>query len=125
MARLGCAALGLAVAMVPSSRLWAGEVDGSGAKAAVAQTAAKVDGANVDKGRTLFATSGCGNCHTLAAAGVDGEVGPPLDGDSNLTTAFVVDRVTNGQGGMPPFGGQLSGEEIADVAAYVVQAAAK
>jgi len=31
--------------------------------------------------------------------------------------------VSNGQGGMPPFAGQLSDEQIQDVAAYVVQAA--
>jgi mono/diheme cytochrome c family protein len=31
----------------------------------------------------------------------------------------VVDRVTNGQGQMPPFGGTLSEQQIADVAAYV------
>jgi len=31
--------------------------------------------------------------------------------------------VTNGLGGMPPFAGSLSGEEIAAVAAYVATAA--
>jgi mono/diheme cytochrome c family protein len=32
----------------------------------------------------------------------------------------VVDRVTNGTGAMPSFKGQLSDQEIADVAQYVV-----
>lgn len=137
MARLGCIALGLALAMAPGSRLRAGEVDGSGANGAISQAPAKADGAaagldkanpdkaNSDKGRTLFENSGCGACHALAAAGATGQVGPPLDGDPNLTAAFVVDRVTNGQGAMPSFGGQLSDEDIAALAAYVVTAAAK
>jgi len=142
MARLGCIALGLALAMAPGSRLRAGEVDGSGANGAISQAPAKADGAaagldkanpdkanpdkaNPDKGRTLFENSGCGACHALAAAGATGQVGPPLDGDPNLTAAFVVDRVTNGQGAMPSFGGQLSDEDIAALAAYVVTAAAK
>ena len=137
MARLGCIALGLTLAMAPGSRLRAGEVDGSGANGAISQAPAKADGAaagldkanpdkaNSDKGRTLFENSGCGACHALAAAGATGQVGPPLDGDPNLTAAFVVDRVTNGQGAMPSFGGQLSDEDIAALAAYVVTAAAK
>jgi len=118
--------------MAPGSRLRAGEVDGSGANGAISQAPAKADGAaagldkaNSDNGRTLFENSGCGACHALAAAGATGQVGPPLDGDPNLTAAFVVDRVTNGQGAMPSFGGQLSDEDIAALAAYVVTAAAK
>ena len=35
---------------------------------------------------------------------------------------LVVQRVTNGQGAMPPFKGQLSDKQIADVTAYVVKA---
>ena len=33
---------------------------------------------------------------------------------------LVVDRVTNGKGAMPPFEGELTEQQIADVAAYVV-----
>jgi mono/diheme cytochrome c family protein len=36
--------------------------------------------------------------------------------------ALAVERVTNGSGAMPAFKGQLSDEEIQNVAAYVVQA---
>jgi mono/diheme cytochrome c family protein len=36
--------------------------------------------------------------------------------------SLVVDRVLNGKGGMPPFKGQLSDKQIADVAAYVAGA---
>ena len=63
---------------------------------------------------------GCGGCHTLEAAGSSGTVGPNLD-DSQPDLSLVVDRVTNGQGAMPALLGQLSEQEIADVAAYVVE----
>jgi len=77
------------------------------------------------KGKALFASAMCGSCHVLADAGAAGQIGPSLDHDANLDTALVVSRVTNGQSSMPPFGDQFSEQEIADIAAYVVKAAAK
>ena len=71
-------------------------------------------------GEQVFASAGCGGCHTLEAAGSTGTVGPNLD-DAKPDAALVVDRVTNGRGVMPSFSGQLSEKQIADVAAYVVQ----
>jgi len=71
-------------------------------------------------GETVFASSGCGGCHTLEAAGSSGAVGPNLD-ESQPNLQLVVDRVTNGQGAMPSFSGDLSEEQIQDVAAYVVE----
>lgn len=73
-------------------------------------------------GKELFAAKGCGACHKLAAAGSSGAVGPNLD-DTKPAFDLVVDRVTNGRGAMPPFKGQLSEQEIADVAAYVAESA--
>jgi mono/diheme cytochrome c family protein len=69
-------------------------------------------------GEDVFSSSGCGGCHTLAAAGATGNVGPNLD-ETQPDFALVVDRVTNGAGAMPPFKDSLSEEQIADVAAYV------
>jgi cytochrome c551 len=69
-------------------------------------------------GEAVFTTN-CGSCHTLEEAGTSGTVGPNLD-DSTLDQAAVVQQVTNGGGGMPPFQGQLSEEEIQNVAAFVV-----
>ena len=74
-------------------------------------------------GKEVFlGTAGCGGCHTLADAGTSGTVGPNLD-QSPASEELVVDRVTNGRGAMPPFQGTLSERQIADVAAYVSQAA--
>ena len=122
--RLGLAALGITVALAATSQPSAAQ-DGGKPSAAPAPAASGGDAAKVEKGRTLFSDYGCGGCHSLADAGATGHVGPSFDGDANLTQGFVVNRVTNGQGAMPAFGGQLSDEEIADVAAYVTKAAAK
>jgi mono/diheme cytochrome c family protein len=70
-------------------------------------------------GEAVFASAGCGGCHTLKAAGSTGAVGPNLD-DAKPDAALVVERVTNGKSPMPPFKGQLSEKQIQDVAAYVV-----
>lgn len=78
----------------------------------------KVDTARIDHGRDIFTSWGCTSCHSLADAGSHGDVGPHLDG-SNLTEAFITSRVTNGQGAMPAFGGQLTDKEIADLAYYI------
>jgi len=71
-------------------------------------------------GKDIFGKSGCGSCHTLADAGSTGTVGPNLDQakpDYRLATA----RVTLGKSPMPSFKGQLTDQQIADVAAYVVK----
>jgi len=70
-------------------------------------------------GKATFTKAGCTGCHTLKAAGATGTVGPNLDQvkpDYRLATS----RVTNGKGVMPSFKGQLSDQEIANVAAFVV-----
>lgn len=69
-------------------------------------------------GESIFASAGCGGCHTLAAAGSDGTVGPNLD-ESKPSLELAIDRITNGQGGMPSFKGQLSEEQIRAVAEFV------
>jgi mono/diheme cytochrome c family protein len=71
-------------------------------------------------GKAIFASKGCTGCHTLAAASSTGNVGPNLD-QAKPSIERVVTRVTKGQGAMPPFAGQLTAQQIADVAAYVVK----
>ena len=51
-------------------------------------------------------------------------MGPNLD-EAKPSKELAVDRVTNGQGGMPPFKGQLSDAEIEAVATYVSSVAGK
>ncbi|MXO72008.1 c-type cytochrome [Alteraurantiacibacter buctensis] len=75
----------------------------------------------VAQGRSLFNSWSCGACHVLGDANAHGQIGPALDGNATIDKAFVVGRITNGQGAMPGFGGQLSDEEIDLLAAYIVQ----
>ena len=117
---LGFAALAMAAAFAVGQPSAAQD-----AAPAVAKPAADDAAAKVDKGRTLFANYGCGSCHSLGDAGATGHVGPSFDGDQNLTVPFVVDRVSHGQGAMPAFAGQLSPEEIDDLATYVTSVAGR
>ncbi|HEY1125120.1 MAG TPA: cytochrome c [Sphingobium sp.] len=114
MARLGLAAVVFAAACVPAAGLMA-QAPGADEK---------VDAARIAKGRELFTNWGCTGCHALVDADSHGDVGPHLDG-GNRTEEFIVSRVTNGQGAMPAFGGQLTDKEIADLGYYIAHVAKK
>jgi mono/diheme cytochrome c family protein len=78
------------------------------------------EGAAAADGEAVFNDS-CGSCHTLSAAGTSGTSGPNLDGVS-LDAGAIEGIVREGRGGMPAFGGELSDDEIAAVAAFVAGA---
>ena len=75
-------------------------------------------------GKSIFSAAGCTGCHTLKDAGATGTVGPNLD-QRKPPEQLVVDRVTNGKGGMPSFKDKLSETQIRAVAKYVASAAGK
>ena len=80
------------------------------------------DEAKMLKGLEIFnEIAGCSGCHTMKAAGAEGNVGPNLD-TVDLTEELVVDMVTYGLGVMPAYGeeGILTKEEIDIVTFYVV-----
>jgi mono/diheme cytochrome c family protein len=68
-------------------------------------------------GKAIFASAGCGSCHTLADADATGTIGPNLD-ESKPSKELAVERVTNGMGAMPSFKDRLSEAEIQAVAEY-------
>jgi len=70
-------------------------------------------------GEQLF-TSRCGSCHTLAAAGTDGSVGPNLD-DLKPDAARVRAAIQEAPGVMPE--GLAEGAEAQAIADYVAGAA--
>jgi mono/diheme cytochrome c family protein len=74
-----------------------------------------------DPGEAVFSSS-CASCHTLAAAGASGAVGPNLD-ERKPDAATVSAIVTSGSGAMPSFSGRLSDAEIEAVAQYVATSA--
>ena len=86
------------------------------------QTQPPAEGDPVAGKQVFLGAAACGSCHTLQDAGTSGTVGPNLD-DAQPSFELAVDRVTNGQGAMPAFAGTLTEKQIADVAAYVSQAA--
>ena len=98
-----------------------GAATATAADTAGSATGGEDTGGAVD-GAAVFASAGCGNCHTLAAANATGNVGPNLD-EAMPDTEAVAEQVTNGGGGMPAFADQLSEEEIQAVAEYVSSSA--
>ena len=89
-------------------------------------------------GKAVFAASGCGACHTLAAAGASGKVGPDLDSLSaeaakanETLDAFVKESIVSpsayiapgySDGIMPAnFGQTLSAQKLADLVAFLDQ----
>ena len=60
----------------------------------------------------------CGTCHTLQAAGSNGDIGPNLD-MIKPQISQIISAVTNGIGVMPPWEGILTTEEIEAVAYYI------
>jgi cbb3-type cytochrome c oxidase subunit III len=78
---------------------------------------------NATSGKEIF-TANCGSCHTLAAAGTNGQVGPNLD-QLKPPVSIVQRQVINGGGAMPAFKGQLTPAQITAVSKYVASVAGK
>lgn len=72
-------------------------------------------------GKSIFASAGCGSCHTFAAAGSNGTIGPNLD-EARPPFELAIERVTNGMGQMPSFRDSLSDDQIRAVAEFVSSA---
>ena len=81
------------------------------------ETAASV--AQMELGLEVFNNKAqCGMCHTLQAAGSEGQIGTNLD-QLKPQIPQIISTVTNGIGVMPAFEGMLTMEEIEAVAYYV------
>ena len=80
--------------------------------------ATETEGGDDTDGAAVFASAGCGGCHTFGPANSNGTVGPNLN-DIDLSKDEIEQQVRNGGGGMPPFGDSLSDGEIEAVADYV------
>ena len=124
-------AVALVITMLAAVEVFGAEHEGEeGGEAAQTETGAEdggegqgggAGGAEGDPaaGEEVFASAGCGTCHTLQEAGSTSTVGPNLD-ESSVDAAAAAQQVAEGGGGMPPFSGQLTEEQIQDVAAFVV-----
>ena len=92
--------------------------------AAAAATGPIPAAAHPAAGASVFTSAGCGSCHTLAAAGSHGQVGPNLD-TLRPSFAAVLTQVEKGGGAMPSFASQLTPAQIRDVSAFVATRAVK
>jgi uncharacterized cupredoxin-like copper-binding protein len=71
-------------------------------------------------GKAIFLSSGCGSCHTLAAAGSSGTIGPNLDlakPGQDTVKRIVPTGSTSGGSSMPGF--SISGTNLDNLAAFV------
>lgn len=83
-------------------------------------------------GKAVFASAGCGSCHTLAAAGASGQVGPNLDEVlKGKDEQFIYDSIVNPdaeiakgfQPGIMPktYDEQLDDKQLGDLVAFLKQ----
>jgi mono/diheme cytochrome c family protein len=97
-----------------------------------------VAGGDIASGRNVFLSNGCGDCHTLAAAGTIGTTGPDLDEalrpDAEIASGpfeeYVRSSITNPGGFVMPqysdgvmpsdYESRLSKSEIDDLVAFIV-----
>lgn len=82
-------------------------------------------------GGTVFASAGCGSCHTYSKAKSNGKVGPDLDkalqsrGAEFIRTSIVSPNAEIAAGfnpGIMPqtYGGQLSDQQLSDLVAFLL-----
>jgi len=86
---------------------------------AIAQAGQEGGNASADDPKALF-ISNCAGWHTFAAGGSTGTVGPNL-GEITLPADGIAEQIRNGGGGMPPFEGQLTDEQIQALAKFVFE----
>jgi mono/diheme cytochrome c family protein len=100
------------------------------ATTAPATTAEEAPAGDPAAGETLFASNGCGGCHTFAEAGSSGAVGPNLDEslegkDAEYVRTAIVEpnaEVAEGyQPGVMPSFQQLSDNQVNDLVAFLTQ----
>lgn len=99
-----------------------GDSESSGGSSA-APTTEQSGSATAAEGQSLFVQN-CGTCHTLSAAGTNGNVGPNLD-SAGVDYEEVRSQMINGGGGMPVFEGVLTDAQIDAVAEYVSENSGK
>jgi sulfite dehydrogenase len=80
---------------------------------------AKANG-DVDAGKKVFASTGCGVCHRMKAAGTTGTLGPNLD-KSELSRTAIENVITSGKNAMPPYKKTLTAKQIDDVSEFVFE----
>jgi mono/diheme cytochrome c family protein len=92
--------------------------------------------AKVAEGMQVFTSSGCGSCHTLAAAGASGTIGPDLEEVlPGKSAAFIEESIVDPEAKIAPgyprgimpttFKASLSSSELEALVAFLTQEAVK
>jgi mono/diheme cytochrome c family protein len=87
---------------------------------------------NAAAGKGVFTSIGCGSCHTFAAAGTKGTVGPNLDDalkgkDAGFVRESIVNPNAEVAKGYAPnlmpqtYGSQLSDQQLADLVSFLTE----
>ena len=90
------------------------------ALAGLANASWAADPAELARGKQLFLTlqPACAVCHTLQAAGAQGQVGPVLD-EIKPDANRVLSALRNGIGAMPSFAEKMTEKDMQAVARFV------
>jgi mono/diheme cytochrome c family protein len=107
-----------AVMLVAGPSVVAHDSNKAAAVAAGASPYAASASTSAPDGKALF-KSNCGSCHTLAAAGTNGQVGPDLGKVKHPATAIEA-IMKAGPGVMPSFSGMAAAQRKA-IAAFVAK----
>jgi cbb3-type cytochrome c oxidase subunit III len=91
----------------------------AGNEQAIAQTTTQTGGAAASDPEALFKQN-CAGCHTLAAAGATGQVGPNLD-QLKIPESRIEQQIRKGGGVMPAFEGKLTDAQIKALANWVAE----
>jgi cytochrome c2 len=82
-----------------------------------------------DSGRAIFGRMGCGSCHTLAAAGSKGQIGPNLDerlrrhDRASLIARITAPAATESFSAMPTdFGSRMNARELDTLVRFLLAA---
>ena len=103
----------------PGSYSYSSTVDGDAGKGMKGTFTAKGNG-DVDAGKKVFVSTGCGACHRMEAAGTTGTLGPNLD-KSKLSRTAIENVITSGKNAMPPYQKTLTAKQIDDVSEFVFE----
>ena len=113
-----------------------GSTSAEGTTGGTATTEPSAPAGDPAAGKEIFASAGCGTCHTLQDAGTNGTVGPKLDEvlkgkDADFIRESIVNpeaEIADGfQPGIMPqtYGDQLDDKQLSDLVAYLVDATAR
>jgi mono/diheme cytochrome c family protein len=124
---MGVAILGIGMGEAPAER----EPAPRAAAVAAAKKRIVAAGATVRRGRDLFEEQGCDRCHSIAAIGAEGKLGPrldTLDADLEDNLESIIEPRKDIVDGYPEklmptgFDGRLDGVELRALAVFVTAA---